>query len=51
MGGEDRTVIQLLSIKTKKDVKIKPDGQEHLDVRYYVDVFTNVNDNFKVNLS
>ncbi len=31
-----------MSIETREDVRIKPDGQEHQDVRYYVDVSTNV---------
>jgi len=49
--GEDGTVIYLLNIKTREDVKIKPDGQEHPNVRNYVDVSTNVNDSLETNLS
>ncbi len=39
-----------MSIKTSEDVRIKPDGQEHQDVKYYVDVSTNVNDSLETNL-
>jgi hypothetical protein len=47
--GEDGTITQLLNI-TRKDVRTKFNGREHLDVRYYVDISTNVNDSFKVSL-
>jgi hypothetical protein len=49
-GGEDGVVIQQLSIIIKEDVKIKLDGHEHQNVRYYVDVFTNANDSLEVSL-
>jgi hypothetical protein len=48
--GENETTTQLLNI-TRKYVRTKPDGRENLDVRYYVDISTNVNDSFKASLS
>ncbi len=44
------TSTQLLNIATKKNVGPKFDGLEHPNVRYYVDVFTNVNDNPKTSI-
>jgi len=39
-----------LSIETSEDVRIELDVQEHQDVKYYVDVSTNVNDSLETNL-
>jgi hypothetical protein len=49
--GEDGVVTQLLNISTKEHVGTKLNVQEHPNVKYYVDVFTNVNDSPKPNLS
>jgi hypothetical protein len=40
-----------LNITTRENVGIKPDGQKHANVRYYVDVSTNDNDSLKTSLS
>ncbi len=40
-----------MNITTRKDVRTKPNGREHLDVKYYVDISINVNDNPKASLS
>jgi hypothetical protein len=40
-----------LIITTRENVGIELDGQEHPNVRYYVDLSTNVNDSPEISLS